>query len=68
MESKPARGFPALRCLYCGVESGCLLHLEDMTVACSECDGTFTPEEIRTEVARWQAVLAWIELAPAVES
>ena len=62
------RGFKVC-CLACGEQGGVRIYLDDMAglFQCNECEAEFTPEEIRERIAGWEAVLAWVESAPAIE-
>ena len=62
------RGFPGLRCPFCGQEDNITLNLADVkTFTCGECDEEFTGDDVLEILERWQKVLAWVDLAPATE-
>ena len=39
----------------------------DEPIHCHVCDGRFTLEHVRDVIAKWAPVLAWLDLAPAIE-
>jgi transcription elongation factor Elf1 len=60
-----ARGFGALTCPLCAAEACVTLDLDDgATFRCGDCDGTFTADEVRAVIDRWNAVLAWVDTIP----
>jgi hypothetical protein len=62
------KGFGWLACLRCGQEATVRLDLDDCaTFTCGECEESFTADEVREHLARWQKVLAWCAMAPAAE-
>jgi hypothetical protein len=62
----PARGFPELACIKCGESGSMTLGLTDLDeFHCGQCDNDFTREDVLAQLNQWQAVLAWIDLAPA---
>lgn len=62
------RGFGCLTCPLCGQDCGISLNLEDLeTCTCPECSEEFTLDTVRDVIARWQRVLAWVEMCPAGE-
>jgi hypothetical protein len=63
-----ARGFSIERCPICGEEGSTLsVILEDVSsFRCGTNDCEFTTDDIRKLVNGWQAVLAWVETAPAL--
>lgn len=68
VESTPARGWPGIRCILCGCEDCITIHLGDATTfRCSECDDTFTDDDVIDQHRRWHAVVVWVRGAPEVE-
>jgi transposase-like protein len=66
MATATTRGF-AVRCLHCSQEETVRIDAHDLhTFHCSSCDGEFTAEDVRAEMARWGKLLAWLDSAPAV--
>jgi hypothetical protein len=62
------RGFGPLTCPLCGQDCAISLNLEDLeTCTCPECSEEFTLDTVRDVIARWQKVLAWVDLCPAAE-
>jgi hypothetical protein len=59
-----ARGFPGLRCLLCGEEDTLRLDLENLSLSCGANDCEIEPAEVRSLIALWQKLLAWLETAP----
>ncbi len=56
-----------MRCLHCSQEETVRIDAHDLhTFHCSSCDGEFTAEDVRAEMARWGKLLAWLDSAPAV--
>jgi hypothetical protein len=72
-QSKPQspasrRGFPDLVCIKCGDDSNTVrVSLADTSEFVCDCGAEFTAEDVRQFLAAWQKVLAWIDLAPAIE-
>jgi hypothetical protein len=70
-EPAAKRGFGSLPCPKCGAEATVSLDLDDMegdeACRCNECDTTFGLADVRRFISAWQRVLAWVELAPALE-
>lgn len=64
-----ARGFPGLPCPRCGAEGRFLLRLDNLdNLHCNDCDADLSVGgDIRPLLARWSAVLAWIDQAPPAE-
>jgi hypothetical protein len=64
-EAKTERGL-LLPCPLCGeAEATVQLNLADLdTCTCLECDAEFSLDELAGRLARWQALLAWRDLAP----
>lgn len=66
--SKTARGFKVV-CPHCHDQDATVtLDLNDLAECrCSGCDETFSPRQARdlaaAELARWEAVCRWVELA-----
>lgn len=65
------RGFD-VHCPHCGCQEQSIgiPHLADVeTLLCSECDEEFDPysarELVAAELARWDALIAWLESVPA---
>ncbi|HWG42031.1 MAG TPA: hypothetical protein VN688_04535 [Gemmataceae bacterium] len=67
--SKPVRrGFPALTCIKCGDASNAVrVNLADASEFVCECGEEYTAEDVREFIGQWQAVLTWIDAAPAME-
>jgi hypothetical protein len=67
--TKPAKGFK-LVCPFCGdSEGGISIELTDLRkCTCSACGDEFTPQAALAKavelVAKWQAVVTWVESAP----
>jgi uncharacterized protein (DUF983 family) len=60
------RGF-SVKCIACGEGETVRLDVHDVhTFHCSSCDGEFSADEVRTELARWGKLLAWLDSAPAI--
>ena len=70
-ETTVQHGFGPLPCPKCGAEATVSIDLDNLTAAdvckCNECDEEFGLADVRAWMARWQKVLAWIDLAPALE-
>ena len=60
-----ARGF-LLPCPKCGEAGATIdLTLSDLeTFHCQDCDTAFEAADVRAFIARWSAVLAWVDAAP----
>ncbi len=66
MAEQVKSGIGTLPCPYCGEQGASIdLHLTDLTFTCGDCEVDFTVQEVRSILAQWAAVLAWIDLAPA---
>jgi predicted amidophosphoribosyltransferase len=64
----PKRGFGDLLCCCCGKDAALELDLSDLeTVHCPECEERFALTEVRSVIARWQRVLAWVDMASPQE-
>ncbi len=37
------------------------------TFTCTSCDAEFTADSVRSEMARWVKLLAWLDSAPAID-
>jgi hypothetical protein len=63
-----------LTCPCCGVRDAAItLRLDDLDqMECGECSETFSPDEAvekaREMLARWEAVAAWVKVAPVVNA
>lgn len=72
-KAETTRGF-AVRCPFCQDEDAELtIDLKDLSaITCQCCDETFTPAEavakVREQLAAWERLAAWVEMAPAKES
>jgi uncharacterized protein (DUF983 family) len=63
MATATAKGF-AVRCIRCGQEECIRLNVNNLdTFSCSACDEDFTADDVRTELARWARLLAWLDTA-----
>jgi uncharacterized Zn finger protein len=58
-----------LPCPTCGEEQATItLSLADCeTLHCEDCGSDYTLDDVRSLIARWQRVLAWVEQAPRAE-
>lgn len=71
--TKASKGFKVI-CPHChDTDATVSLDLADVRkLSCSSCDETFSPEEARdlvaAELARWDAVCRWVELATEMAS
>ncbi len=66
MATATMRGF-AVRCLHCSEEETVRLDVHDVhTFHCTSCDAEFTADDVRSEIARWGKLLAWLDSAPAI--
>lgn len=63
--AEPPTGF-YLPCPSCGDEEAAMrLHLDEPGVlTCHACDNEVTTEKVRTLIAKWAPVLAWIDAMP----
>jgi transcription elongation factor Elf1 len=63
------RGFSGLPCPKCGQNSQSIrVDLDDTsTFTCTSCDESFPADEVEEMIAKWQAVIAWVRLAPIAE-
>jgi hypothetical protein len=59
------RGFPGLRCILCGEKDCVKLRLLDCTFLCDQCEEEFDAEDVRAHLQGWEAVLRWVNSAPA---
>jgi hypothetical protein len=58
------KGFGCLPCIRCGQEATVRLDLDDCaTFTCGECEESWTADELREHLAKWQRVLAWVDAA-----
>ena len=66
-ETIPATRGVALPCPKCGEESATIdLNLADAdTLHCQECDTTFSVMDVKSLIARWTPILAWIDAMPS---
>lgn len=60
------RGFAGVPCIRCG-ESTVWVELSTLCFRCGSCEQEFTRTEVDAALAAWARVLAWCDLAPAVE-
>jgi transcription elongation factor Elf1 len=63
------RGWGGLPCPMCGeAEVSIALDLDDMgrdeACRCAECESAFGLDHVRDLMAKWQAVLLWLDSAP----
>jgi hypothetical protein len=58
------RGWPGLRCPYCGNEDCVSVALADGALRCAECDDDLDRGELRRHAERWLAALAWLDALP----
>lgn len=65
-QARPAnKGFGYLRCPLCAEEAVIRLDLDDLEhLTCGSCDESFTLDDVRDMIARWQRVLNWIDACP----
>ena len=67
--TKLLKSFKPLSCPFCGnAEEPIRINLLDLTsITCSACDEEFTPKQARDraaeQLARWEAICRWVELA-----
>jgi transposase-like protein len=62
------KGFGYLPCPLCGAEATVSVDLDDLAnFECHECDENFTADDLRERMARWSAVLSWLDAAPVRE-
>jgi hypothetical protein len=66
------KGFGPLDCPCCGAEACIDLDLArplsgDEACHCSACSERFSLARVRQFIARWQRVLAWVDLAPDID-
>jgi hypothetical protein len=63
------RGFPDVHCLRCGnADAAVSLDLHDVcTFRCVECEEEWTAADVRAQLDGWEAVLRWVESAPALK-
>jgi hypothetical protein len=59
------RGFPGLRCILCGEKDCVKLRLLDCTFLCDQCEEEFDAEDVRAHLQGWDAVVRWVNSAPA---
>jgi transposase-like protein len=62
------RGFPDVHCLRCGnPDAAVSVDLHDVgSFRCSECQEEWTADDVRAQLRGWEAVLRWVESAPAL--
>jgi Zn ribbon nucleic-acid-binding protein len=66
--AKP-RGFAGIKCIHCNEEDAVTVRVADVaTFHCVECSEDFGADDVADMLARWQAVLAWVQLAPPAQS
>jgi hypothetical protein len=64
MATKTKTGF-AVRCIHCADQDTVRVDVHDLNnFTCSSCDAEFTADDVRTELARWAKLLAWLDTAP----
>jgi Zn ribbon nucleic-acid-binding protein len=62
------RGFAGVKCIHCNEADAVTVRVADVaTFHCVECGEDFGTDDVADMLARWQAVLAWVQLAPPVE-
>lgn len=69
-KARPFKGFTGLLCPECGGPDATVrMDLRTMECSCSECDWEGTAkqaaEKVAEQLAKWQAVARWVEMAPS---
>jgi hypothetical protein len=56
-----------LPCPHCGDAGACITvcMADGETFYCTEHDGTFSAQDVREFIAKWSAVLAWLDAIPS---
>lgn len=67
---RPFKGFTGLLCPECGnPDAAVRMYLSTMECCCSECDWEGTAKQavvkMAVQLAKWQAVARWVEMAPS---
>ena len=63
-----AKGFGLLPCIKCGNDCCVRLDLDDCDrFNCTSCDEEYTRDEVSMTLAKWRAVLEWIDTLPDVK-
>lgn len=52
-------------CIKCGTTSSVVVDVEDGGLSCSQCNESFTVEDVEAVLAGWTAVLPWVKAHPA---
>lgn len=53
------------RCPHCGEPNGLRLHLDDISLlTCQHCDSEISTSDIKSIIAEWERLLAWVATAP----
>lgn len=66
-EAPITRGF-AVPCLHCGEAGYVRVSLDDVSqFSCGNCDADYTADDVRSTLATWTKLLAWLDSAPPVE-
>jgi transcription elongation factor Elf1 len=64
----PARRGFALNCLMCGHADSVTVNLGDvLNFTCAECEADYGIDYVRQALSAWDAALAWLLTAPAIE-
>jgi hypothetical protein len=67
MAKGSGRGFKGVACIRCGSRDGVTVRLDDTSkFSCGECSEDFTADDVLNAIEKWQAVLAWVEMAPTL--
>jgi uncharacterized protein (DUF983 family) len=66
-KTETRRGIPT-RCPFCGDEDTLCVHISDVSLlTCTNCDAEIGPDDLRTAIAQYAKLLAWLDAAPAYE-
>lgn len=65
--TKTKRGF-RVDCIHCGERGTVSVDLGDLeNFSCSSCEGNWTAEDVRKNMAEWAVVLEWVSASPIAE-
>lgn len=66
-KTETRRGIPT-RCPFCGNENTLFVDVSNVSsLICLNCDSEISPDDLRTVIAQYAKLLAWLDAAPVYE-